>query len=294
MEKNDWFLSMYYSDLKYEIKGNEKKIIEHLYLVMDQLKEAKDQENRSINLDFKVNRKASEGIQEIFSNKFEKIEIDTELRTYVETLGTRIEWIYCLGIACYIVNQEENFLTAKKLRETYIKAGIKQPQNIHLSINQCVRKGFMKEIGKVKGLKAYIVTNDGMDFIDRQVKIDHKAVDDNGFEDPEQKEQLENFYNQLSNKDHLFLKQFEVMEERILIMMFMLKLKNVATAIRPNFMYLLMVKIYGYDGLPRSVHLGLSRTRPLTKKIKWYNKIHYQIEKEGIDWAEDQLNAFKS
>lgn len=295
MGKDDSKLMMSYNDIEYEINGDEKKIAEHLYFIMDQLKELKNQENRLLQINLKINRNSSQNIQDVFNKNFTEIKIDSELRTFVETLGTRIEWIYCLGIAFYLIkNEDENIITAKKIKDSYAKAGIRQPQNIHLSVNQCVKKEFMKEVGKVKGLKAFTVTNRGIDFIERQIKSDCKDDKQVGFENEEQEIILNQFLKSLSQKEIRLLRSFEKMEDRILVLMYLLKEKDLAIDIRPNFMYFLIVRMYGYDGLPRSVHLGLSRTRPLTKKTKLYNKIHYRIEQEGIHWVEKEIALYES
>ncbi|KIL46636.1 hypothetical protein KP77_27630 [Jeotgalibacillus alimentarius] len=288
MKKDNWELNISYDDYSYQVTGDFKNIEEHLSLAINHLQKA-EATNEKMKFDLRIYGKAPSKIEELSKVNQTTIEIDTELKSFVDSLGTRIEWIYCLGLSYYanMINQN-NIATAKSLKTLYTAADIRPPQNIHLCINQCVRKKYLQPIGKSVGQKAYYITDEGITFIEQQIQKGKTSQKELEYESEEQKEAVETFISTLSKRDSASLNQMNGMSEKILLMMYLMKKTGLTKPVRPHLIYMLMVRVFGYDGLPRSVHLGLSRTRPLTKKVKLSNKVHYMLTQEGIDWAEEK------
>ncbi|TFE04001.1 hypothetical protein [Jeotgalibacillus salarius] len=289
MDKDKFELKVAYDNYQYEITGDFKKIEQHLSLAINHLKESSTKQFADkMKLELIVRENAPSYIEKLLETGQPAIEINSELNQFIKMLGTRIEWIYCLGLGYYAETVNHNtIITAKTLKDLYISADIRAPQNIHLCISQCVKKKYFERIGKSLGQKAYYITPEGKKFIEQQVRS--HGEQDKGFtyESDEQKRDIESFMRKMTTREKEMLNEIEVMEEKILLAMALLKNKGITCPVRPHFIYMLMVHVFNYDGLPRSVHLGLSRTRPLTKKIKRFNKVHYMLTDEGVQWAND-------
>ncbi|WP_404405002.1 hypothetical protein [Jeotgalibacillus malaysiensis] len=297
MADRKWELLIEYEDQDYTINGDSELIDQHISMVLSYLK---DQEKAPLDQPFKVNLKINHRAPENVDHIMKRNQLispsfkssDKEVHDFLHSLGTRIEWIYCLGISYILVQSEkENLITAKSIRSMYQHAQIKPPQNIHLCINQCVRKNYLEPMGKVEGAKAYSLTQDGVSFIKTQASLNNASSQMESYENEVQQKTAEEFISLLTEEELHLLQEEYVMEDRILKLLYLLDEKGISGPMRPNFIYMLIVKIYKFDGLPRSVYLGLSRTRPLTKKVKNANKVHYQLTKEGKLWAEEQYDS---
>ncbi|TFD97096.1 hypothetical protein [Jeotgalibacillus sp. R-1-5s-1] len=296
MDNKNWEVSISYLDFKYTVKGNYKTINQHLSLAVNHLKNQTPISDEPYRMSVDVHGDAPPNIRKIVPDSKthevkEQIEEDGRLVTFIKELGTRIEWVYALGMAYYMSEQlDQKLISARQLNDLYDQAGIIRPKNIHLCINQCVRKQYLEDLGKAEKQKTYFITNKGIEFIEKQIQKERSEESEKFYESETQRREATNFLSSLNEHEQLQLKSSGEMSERILIIMYFLRKKGIATHVRPNLIYVLMVEIYGYEGLKRSVHLGLSRTRPLTKKLKQYNKVHYKLTDEGI-YQVEQLRA---
>ncbi|WP_227394340.1 hypothetical protein [Jeotgalibacillus aurantiacus] len=286
MEDHKWELLMKYQDFDYIVEGTFKTVNQHLSLAINHLKNQEENQGK-LKIMFEVSQTAPSNLQKVIPDH-ETSEVGNEkLTAFINELGTRIEWLYALGVSYFLSEKlGEKLISAKSIKTMYNQAGIQLPKNIHLCINQCVRKKFLEPIGKSEKQKTYFITESGKAFIEKQIVSDNENKKVELYESAEQKKLVESFMRQLTEKDRKMLNATVEMEQRIILFMYLLKKHGMKGPVRPNIMYILMVKLYGYDGLIRSVHLGLSRTRPLTKKLKLFNKVHYTLTDEGTQWIE--------
>ncbi|MDZ5711431.1 hypothetical protein [Jeotgalibacillus haloalkalitolerans] len=296
-----WELSVKFNDYEYQIKGNQKVVAQHMSLAMSHAKEA-NHEKAPLPVELTIKADSPEYLKELIPVTIDAVSgggwersVDKKvLVEFVGQLGARIEWVYALGMGYFLTEVlKENILSAKNLRSLYREANITTPQNIHLGINQCVKKGYLKEIGKVDNVKTYMITEDGKQFIEKQINKEKPDIGEAIYENNYQKDAIEDFLNQLTDEEYAVLRSSTDMTERILMLMFLMKSKGIDEPLRPNMIYVSIVKIFNYEGLKRSVHLGLSRTRPLTRKLKVRNQVHYELTEDGFLQAEVYYDNLK-
>ncbi|MFB1082180.1 hypothetical protein [Jeotgalibacillus sp. JSM ZJ347] len=289
-----WELNVKFNDYHYKVKGSEKVVSQHISLAMGHARDNIQVNADTLQLELAIQTDSPDHFKKILpesivpsENKLSEAAFNSDkIKPFIHQLGTRIEWIFALGMGYYLSEyMNEPMLSAANLKDLYRIAGIAEPKNIHLSVNQCVKKGYFNEIGKVEKVKTYIISDAGKQFIEKQIKAEKPAFDELTYESDAQKNEILRFIQHLSDEEINTLKLQGDMSQRILLMMYMLKIKTLHAPIRPNFVYILMIKLFGYEGLKRSVHLGLSRTRPMTRKLKINNQVHYELTPEGEQYA---------
>jgi len=284
MNENKWLLRVKYNNVKYDIEGNLESINKKINESIEHIDHESEEEHKNIKLVIGAN--ASKELLTLVdrkkSNKGIVVAKDKlDVVTFIQSLGPRIEWVYALGFAYYLQTKlNQPHLTARMILNLYEQIAIHSPKNIHLCINQCIKKGLLVETGKAYRQKTYRVSEEGLQFIERQSKS-NQDIQTEIYETPEQKKIFTSFLKNLTESDRMLLNNTNTLEEKLLVLLHILQNSQVPGPYRSAPLHQCLIDVFGYQGIQRSVQLGLNRARPYIRKVKIASKVYYELSDQG-------------
>lgn len=294
MKNQEFILTIQYSNDQYSVQGSQSVIEHHIKHIFNEITDVTShraaEKKIQIQIDSPSPKKPAassirtESDDVVFSHSQE------QLQTFVDDVQPSAEWLHVLCFSYYLSHyRKETLITAKSINNAFKHADVKLPGNIHLSIFQCVNKGFLKLIGTSCGKQIYQITHDGKKHIkdritySRQSKIEDSIVVQ--YETEEQRKQAEYFMQQIKPEDYAAIKKTANFEQKLLAILYFLYEKGISQPVRTAMIYQILVHLFQYKNTQRSVQTALSRARPQVIKIKKENKIYYKLTKEGYEYA---------
>ncbi|TDL32849.1 hypothetical protein E2R51_09270 [Jeotgalibacillus sp. S-D1] len=314
MTQNDFHFSVRYKDFEYSVSGNESFISHHEAVASTYLTKLMDEDKKKA-APFKITREPSmkPAVQE---NKEEKTAAPSQppaaapepssvehrdIQAFLNGLPLHSEWQYTLAMAFYLFQfKRQPSFTAKSIRKQFRDARHTVPNNIHLSIHTCVKKGYLKESGLAELQKIYEITESGVHYI-KNVNTEEKSTTETSINTigmkarSDRKEELLAFTLeelQLENNPNPTL--LERLEDQALSILYLYKKELDFSHLSAQDVYIILHEQFSFTYSPKAVQIALSRSRPKVEKLKYDGQMHYQLTKLGMDYMENlkrkQLN----
>ncbi|TDL32632.1 hypothetical protein E2R51_08075 [Jeotgalibacillus sp. S-D1] len=295
MKDQEFILTVQYSNDQYSVQGSQSVIEHHIKQVFNHLAalNAQQADEKKIHIDIgspspekRIN--GSEIIESLPIALSESQE--QQLQSIVADVQPSAEWLHVLCFSYYLSYYlKETLITAKSINNAFDHAAVMQPGNIHLSIFQCVNKGFLQLIGTSCGKQIYQITYEGKKHIEERITYSEKCRNEDStflrYETEEQKKQAEYFIQHIKPEDYDAIKKPTNFEHKLLLILYYLYEKGISKPVRTAMIYQILVQLFQYKDTQRSVQTALSRARPLVIKIKKDNKIYYRLTKEGHEYV---------
>ena len=297
LKEQEFSIKICYTDDEYSIQGSRQVIEEHIKTILNELQQQiQTDDDTSPQIQLHIDRATpntnSKNTTIIERNSIEEQEELNELENLLIHVEPNSQWLYVLCFSYYLTeHMGESFITAKSITNTYEESSQPQPSNVHLSIFQCVNKGFLKLIGTSDGQQTYQITTEGIKHIEDRIHYSKQSKQESTlavlYETPEQKQQVESFIEQINQEEYESIKKIKSMEHKILLILYYLHKMGMMNPVRTLMIHQILIQLYQYTGVQRSIQTTLSRARPNVMKVKIDNKIHYKLTKEGIDYVEN-------
>lgn len=296
MKEQEFTVKINYTDDEYSVKGSRQVIEQHIKTILNEFQQTVRTDD--INPQFQLHidsaspnkNSKNASVSETNLEELPEEEIN-ELESLLEHVEPNSQWLYVLCFTYYLnKHQLESLITAKTITNTYEEASIPRPSNVHLSIFQCVNKGFLNLIGTSDGQQTYQITAEGIQHIDDRINYSEQSKKENTisiqYETPEQKDQVESFIEQINQQEYENIKKTKSMERKVLLILYYLHKMGMTQPVRTLMIHQILIQLYQYTGAQRSIQTTLSRARPMVMKVKLDNKIHYKLTKEGVNSVE--------
>ncbi|PPA70304.1 hypothetical protein [Jeotgalibacillus proteolyticus] len=288
MKDQEFLLTVHYLDEKYSVKGTPYVIEHHVKKLLQDLQEEKGEVQTDKELKIQLNTYSPAKNEP--SDKFEEEAEAKKLKALLDDVEPTSEWLVVLTFIYFLTHyQKELLVTAKAISGLYLTSSLTPPGNVHLSIFQCVNKGFLQLIGTSDSQQTYEITSLGTKHIDDRISYSQKSRKEDSeiyYETEEQKSKVEKFLQEISSVEYEKIKKTKNFEDQVLLIIYYLLKKGISKQIRALMIYQILVHLNCYKGAPRSVQTTLSRARPLVKKVKLNNKIYYKLTEEGKNHIE--------
>jgi len=187
-------------------------------------------------------------------------------------------------------NYDKKIITARRIDNLYNDTLIKKPNNIHFSIFQCVNKGFLRLIGSSNGGQDYKITESGKKHIEDRInysKLNKRNTLTPPYETEEQKKDVYLFISSINQQDYMNIRDAATFESQLILILFYLKKTGITKPVRTIVLYQILIQMYGYSGLHRTIQSTLSKARPKVKKLKFDSKIHYMLTEFGEQFIKE-------
>ncbi|TFD97031.1 hypothetical protein [Jeotgalibacillus sp. R-1-5s-1] len=295
MGQESYHLSVRYKDFEYTVSGDRAYVDEHHQEIKSYLSKLMRDE---------LQPKSTRGLERI-SSTFE-IEKQSpapkplptadpankpDIQRYLEELPLHSEWQFTLAMAYYLFQHKlQPSFTAKTVRKQFREARHTVPNNIHLSVHTCVKKGYLQESGQADLQKTYEITESGIAYIQAlqnssaEVKAsgDHAAVE-NVKQAPERT--IEDF-NLENNPDP---RRLERIEDQALSILYIYRKEFDVEHLSARDVHEVLSQHFNTEHSAKAIQIALSRSRPLVEKIKFEGQMHYRLTKKGLDHMETLL-----
>ncbi|TFE04081.1 hypothetical protein [Jeotgalibacillus salarius] len=289
MGQESYQLSVRYKDFEYAVAGDREFVDEHDIVVQSYLSKM-----------MKEDVKPGPGRRGKISNTFD-IEKTTSpapkplpqspngekpgIQKYLENLPLNAEWQFTLAMAYYLTHfKKQPSFTAKMVRKQFREARHTVPNNIHLSVHTCVKKGYLQESGQQDLQKIYELTNSGQAYIDT---INAVLPEDVESEQPDTQSPDVTEFNLDNNPDPRLL---ERVEDQALSILYIYMKEFDRPHMSAKEVFDVLKKHFATDHSSKAIQIALSRSRPLVEKIKHEGQMHYQLTSKGIDHMETLLS----
>ncbi|KIL43172.1 hypothetical protein [Jeotgalibacillus campisalis] len=219
-----------------------------------------------------------------------------EIKAFLEGLPLYSEWQYTLAMAYFLFHhKQQTSFSAKSVRKQFREARHTVPNNIHLSIHTCVKKGYLKESGLEDLQKNYEITETGMQYI---TGLTNGEVPDSSLSrggsstevEPNRQEKLLNFTLEELQLDHNPNPQLlERLEDQALSILYIYKKELDFTHLSALDVHTVLTELFSFSYSPKAVQIALSRSRPRVEKIKYDGQMHYQLTQGGVEYMENLM-----
>ena len=110
-------------------------------------------------------------LEKTFESRYPRIVKRVSIREFLNSKKPRTGVDKTLAI-CYYLEKYENIVPFNKndVEEAFKRAKEKTPANINDAIYKNIKKGFIMEVGKKEGLKAYQLTRSGEEYVENDFK----------------------------------------------------------------------------------------------------------------------------
>lgn len=288
MGQETYQLSVRYKDFEYAVSGDRSFVDEHEKVVQSYLSKMMKEDLKpaagrrgKISNTFEVEKSTPEAPKPLSpSNAGEK----PDIQKFLEKLPLNSEWQFTLAMAYYLSNfKQQPSFTAKMVRKQFREARHSVPNNIHLSVHTCVKKGYLQEAGQQDLQKIYEVTESGFAYLDTllsstsgesppiDTQPDEIELGEFNFENNPDPRMLERVEDQALSILYIYMKEFDQAH---------MSAKEV---------YDVLKKYFATEYSSKAIQIALSRSRPLVEKIKHEGQMHYQLTGKGIDHMETLL-----
>jgi len=219
-----------------------------------------------------------------------------DIQVFLEELPLYSEWQYTLAMAYYLFQFKlQPSFTAKSVRKQFREARHTVPNNIHLSVHTCVKKGYLKESGLADLQKTYEITESGILYIQGLKKIvpgSAHSIDSSvsGSNRTDRQTQLLSFTLeelQLDRNPNPSL--LERLEDQALSILYIYKKELDFTHLSAQDVYTILHELFAFTYSPKAVQIALSRSRPRVEKIKYDGQMHYQLTQTGMEYMENLM-----
>ncbi|WP_404405289.1 hypothetical protein [Jeotgalibacillus malaysiensis] len=287
MGQETYQLSVRYKDFEYAVAGDREFVDEHDKVVQsylskmmkEDLKPGPDRQGKiSSTFEIEKNTLAPKPLPE--SGAGEK----PDIQKYLENLPLNAEWQFTLAMAYYLSNfKQQPSFTAKMVRKQFREARHTVPNNIHLSVHTCVKKGYLQESDQQDLQKIYEVTDSGIAYIDTLLSstsgVERESENESDSQDISS-------FNLENNPDPRMLERVEDQALSILYI-YMKEFDRIHMSAKE--VYEVLKKHFATEFSSKAIQIALSRSRPLVEKIKHEGQMHYQLTDKGIDHMETLL-----
>ncbi|MFB1082141.1 hypothetical protein [Jeotgalibacillus sp. JSM ZJ347] len=289
MGQESYQLSVRYKDFEYAVSGDRSFVDEHdkvvqAYLAKMMKEDLKTGSGRQgkISSTFEIEKKTQTAPKPLpQTNNAEK----PDIQKFLENLPLNAEWQFTLAMAYYLSHyKQQSSFTAKMVRKQFREARHTVPNNIHLSVHTCVKKGYLQESGHQDLQKIYEVTESGYAYIETLLSHASSGEDQTNVEAASQDISEFNLDN---NPDPRML---ERVEDQALSILYIYMKEFDRPHMSAKDVYDVLKKHFATDYSAKAIQIALSRSRPLVEKIKHEGQMHYQLTVKGIDHMETLLS----
>ncbi|WP_227394425.1 hypothetical protein [Jeotgalibacillus aurantiacus] len=295
MGQESYHLSVRYKDFEYTVTGDRSYVDEHHQEIKGYLSKLMRED---------LHPKATRGLEKISST----FEIEKQspapkplptadpsnkpnIQRYLEELPLHSEWQFTLAMAYYLFQHKlQPSFTAKIVRKQFREARHTVPNNIHLSVHTCVKKGYLKESGQADLQKTYEITESGIAYIQAlqnssaEVKQSGvKNISDNVEQETDRT--IEDFKLE-NNPDP---RRLERIEDQALSILYIYRKEFDVEHLSAREVHEVLRKYFETEHSSKAVQIALSRSRPLVEKIKFEGQMHYKLTTKGLDYMETLL-----
>ncbi|MDZ5711366.1 hypothetical protein [Jeotgalibacillus haloalkalitolerans] len=292
MVQNTFHLSVRYKDFEYSATGDREFIGEQEKIIQSYLHEMMNPEEF-----IDINTKGSEllmsnstviNVQDEYP-QFTK----TKIQKFIESLPINSEWQYTLAMGYYITHVEGNkTFTAKLLRKRFRDSRHTVPNNIHFSVNNCVKKGYFQEDTTSldsSNQRNFSLTDEGNSYI-RSLENDEVMIH---IDKEKALPSIElSYFNLDENPDPRLL---ERVEDQALSILYIFSKEFNEPHLTAKQVYNILCEYFTTEHTEKVIQLALSRSRPLVRKVKDQGHMCYYLTKSGIAHIEtilgDQLSS---
>ncbi|MBM7577905.1 hypothetical protein [Jeotgalibacillus terrae] len=286
MGQESYQLSVRYKDFEYAVAGDREFVEEHDKVVQSYLsKMMKDDlkpgpgRRGKVPATFEIEKSSPSAPKPLTqSGSAEK----PDIQKYLEKLPLHAEWQFTLAMAYYLSHfKQQPSFTAKMVRKQFREARHTVPNNIHLSVHTCVKKGYLQEAGHQELQKIYEVTESGLAYIQTllsnmpkeqdETRIVSEDTPDFNLENNPDPRVLERVEDQALSILYIYMKEFDRQH---------MSAKEVYDVLKSHF---------DTEHSSKAIQIALSRSRPLVEKIKHEGQMHYMLTENGIDHMETLL-----
>ncbi|KIL49832.1 hypothetical protein [Jeotgalibacillus soli] len=306
MSEVELSLSVRYKDFEYTVKGDQTLLDRHEPIALNLLNQVIDLEKqqpskflpKKLQTSITPTRSlADEKVPESAAHSVSASD-KKEIQLFLEGLPLQSEWQYTLAIAYYITQHHGHpAFTAKAVRKQFRESRHNVPNNIHLSVHTCVKKGFLIESGLSDLQKTYEITSTGIQYIS-DLKIPNDSISsetalsfDPSSGPSEKQLQLLDITIQdlnLNNNPNPIL--MERIDDQALSILYIYRNELDYPCLSAQDVYYILRDVFSYNHSSKAVQIALSRSRPKVEKIKKDGQIHYQLTQVGIEYLEQRLN----
>ncbi|AJD92296.1 hypothetical protein JMA_29790 [Jeotgalibacillus malaysiensis] len=288
MGQETYQLSVRYKDFEYAVSGDRAFVDEHDKVVQSYLSKMMKEDLKTtpgrrgkISNTFEIDKSTPEAPKPLpQSNTGEK----PDIQKFLEKLPLNSEWQFTLAMAYYLSHfKQQSSFTAKMVRKQFREARHTVPNNIHLSVHTCVKKGYLQESGQQDLQKIYEMTESGYAYID--TLLSSTSYEKSNVEGEADKLDFEAF-NFENNPDPRIL---ERIEDQALSILYIYMKEFDRAHMSAKEVYDVLKNYFSTDYSSKAIQIALSRSRPLVEKIKFEGQMHYQLTAKGIDHMETLL-----
>ncbi|MDZ5711280.1 hypothetical protein [Jeotgalibacillus haloalkalitolerans] len=287
MGQETYQLSVRYKDFEYAVSGDRSFVDEHDKVVQTYLSKMMKEDLKpgpgrrgkiSSTFEIEKNTPAPKPLPETGSGE------KPDIQKFLEKLPLNAEWQFTLAMAYYLSQfKQQPAFTAKMVRKQFREARHTVPNNIHLSVHTCVKKGYLQESGQQDLQKIYEVTDSGFAYID--TLLNHTSDVEKDTENEFVSQDISAF-NLENNPDPRML---ERVEDQALSILYIYMKEFDRSHMSAKEVYDVLKKHFNTDYSSKAIQIALSRSRPLVEKIKHEGQMHYQLTSKGIDHMETLL-----
>ncbi|MDG5471352.1 hypothetical protein P6709_06305 [Jeotgalibacillus sp. ET6] len=292
MSEQDFHFRVRYKDFEYSVTGDEAFVAHHEEVASTYLTKLMEEETSTAirpSLPAAVPAEETKGPGAEPRSK-------AEIKAFLEGLPLYSEWQYTLAMAYFLFHHKQQpSFTAKSVRKQFREARHTVPNNIHLSIHTCVKKGYLKESGLEDLQKNYEITESGMQYIQgiANGNTPEATVTRGGSSTeilPSRQEKLLNFtLEELQLNQNPNPQLLERLEDQALSILYIYKKELDFTHLSALDVHTVLTDLFGFNHSPKAVQIALSRSRPRVEKIKYDGQMHYQLTQGGEEYMENLM-----
>ncbi|PPA69511.1 hypothetical protein [Jeotgalibacillus proteolyticus] len=307
MTAQDYHFSIRYKDFEYSVTGDEAFITRHEEVAssyLNKLMSEKQTAQATAKPSFPtanapITPTYTEPKHTEETKKAASSDIDSEqkndIQAFLEELPIGSEWQYTLAMAYYLFkHRQQQAFTAKSIRKQFRDARHNVPNNIHLSIHTCVKKGYLHESGLLDLQKNYEITEAGIQYVNELVtnKAFPESKPTTGRSRSDRREKLLAFSLDELNLEHNPNPQtLERLEDQALSILYIYKRELDFMYLSAQDVYDILTELFSLSHSPKAVQIALSRSRPRVEKIKVDGQMNYQLTPNGNEYMEKLLES---